>query len=240
MFSNEPGSTDLITHTVITVDDIPVRSRPYRVPHAMRDIVRGELDKMLAGNIIEPANSPYASPIVMVKKPDKSWRFCSDYRKLNAKTVFDAHPMPRVDDLIEKVGNSRFISTLDLAKGYWQIKLDESSKQKSAFVTPFGSFRFNVMPFGMSCAGATFMRLMNKVLDGTELYADSYIDDIVSLNIFINHTIGQQGKPYVKTAGCAYKQCKNVFTYVHTIYMKKTIYNICNTLQTYVIYKSSE
>jgi hypothetical protein len=98
---------------------------------------------------------------------------------LNAKTIFDATPMPRVDELIEKVGSAKFITTLDLSKGYWQIKLDEDARQKSAFVTPFGSFRFKVMPFGMSCAGATFMRLMRKVLQGAEEYADAYIDDIV-------------------------------------------------------------
>jgi hypothetical protein len=145
----------------------------------MRCVVKTELDKMLSGGIIEPANSPYGSPIVLIKKSDKSWRFCIDYRKLNSKTIFDAHPMPRVDELIESVGRAQYISTLDLSKGYWQIKLDEDARQKSAFVTPFGSYRFCVMPFGMTCAGATFMRLMRLVLQGAEEYADAYIDDIV-------------------------------------------------------------
>ncbi len=134
--SSDPGSTNLITHKVITTDAIPVRQRPYRVPQAMRGVVKHELDKMLSTGIIEPANSPYGSPIVMVKKRDNSWRFCVDYRKLNAKTIFDAHPMPRVDELIESVGRAKYISTIDLSKGYWQIKLDEDSKQKSAIVSP--------------------------------------------------------------------------------------------------------
>ena len=179
VLSSEPGCTDVITHSVLTTDEIPVRQRPYRIPQAMRNIVKSEIDKMLKSGYIEPANSPYASPIVMVKKADSTWRFCIDYRRLNAKTLFDPQPMPRVDELIEKVSDAKYISTIDLAKGYWQIRLDDDAKQKSAFVTPFGCYRFCVMPFGMVCAGATFMRLMNAVLNGAESYASSYIDDIV-------------------------------------------------------------
>ncbi len=92
--SCDPGSTNLITHKVMTTDDIPVRQRPYRVPESMKDIVKSELKKMLANDIIEPANSPYGSPIVLIRKPDNSWRFCVDYRRLNAKTIFDATLMP--------------------------------------------------------------------------------------------------------------------------------------------------
>ena len=186
--SSKPGSTDILCHQVLTTDDIPARQRPYRVPESMQNVVKSELDSMLANDIIEPANSPYASPIVLVRKADNTWRFCVDYRHLNAKTVFDATPMPRVDELIDKVGGAKFITTIDLSKGYWQIKLAEEAKKKSAFVTPFGSFRFKVMPFGMSCAGATFMRLMRNVLQGAEEYCDSYIDDIViHSNTFDQH-----------------------------------------------------
>ena len=107
------------------------------MPESMKNVVKSELDSMLANDIIEPANSPYASPIVLVRKADNTWRVCVDYRRLNAKTVFDATPMPRVDELIDKVGGAKFITTIDLSKGYWQIKLTEEAKQKSAFVTPF-------------------------------------------------------------------------------------------------------
>ena len=96
--------------------------------------------------------------------------------------------MPRVDDLIETVGSAKFISTLDLSKGYWQILLDDEAKPKSAFVSPFGCFEFRVMPFGMQNSGATFMRLMREVLHGTENYADTYIDDIVVCsNSWVDH-----------------------------------------------------
>ena len=126
----------------------------------MKPIVKGEIDKMLDAGIIQQTDSPYASPIVMVKKSGDSgdsWRCCADYRKLNAKTIFDPQPMPRVDDLIETVGSAKFISTLDLSKGYWQILLDDEDKRKSAFVSPFECFEFLVMPFGMQNSGATFM-----------------------------------------------------------------------------------
>ena len=102
---------------------------------------------MLSSGIIEPANSPYGLPIVLIKKSDKSWPFCIDYRKLNSKAVFDVHSMPRVDELIESVGRANSIYTLDLSKVYWQIKLNEDAKQRLAFVTPFGSYRLRVMPF---------------------------------------------------------------------------------------------
>ena len=116
VLSSEPGCTYVITHSVLTTDEIPVRQRPYRIPQAMRNIVKSEIDKMLKSGYIEPANSPYGYPIVIVKKADSTWRFCIDYRRLNAKTLFDPQPMPQVDELIEKVSDAKYISTIDLAK----------------------------------------------------------------------------------------------------------------------------
>ena len=84
-------------------------------PQAMRSVVKTEIEKMLSSGITEPANSP----IVLIKKSDKSWRFCIDYINFNSKTIFDAHPMPRVDEVMEGVGRTPYISTLDLSKGYW-------------------------------------------------------------------------------------------------------------------------
>jgi hypothetical protein len=188
VLTSKPGCTNILKHSVHTVDNVPIHLKPYRIPQSMKAVVKAEIDKMLGAGIIEPTNSPYASPVVLVKKRDKSWRFCADYRKLNAKTVFDPQPMPRVDDLVENVGNAKFISTLDLAKGYWQILLDEDAKRKSAFITPFGCYQFRVMPFGMQCAGATFMRLMREVLRGTESFADTYVDDIIIYsNTLVDH-----------------------------------------------------
>ena len=95
----------------------------------------------------EESLSSWSSPIVLVPKPDGSLRFCNDFRKLNEISHFDAYPMPRVDELIERVGPARFISTLDLSRGYWQIPLTPQAKEKTAFVTPDGLFQYRVLPF---------------------------------------------------------------------------------------------
>ncbi|CAM5114968.1 unnamed protein product [Eretmochelys imbricata] len=121
--------------------------------------------------VIRPSESAWASPVVLVPKPDVEIRFCVDYRKLNAVTRPDNYPMPRTDDLLEKLGWAQFISTLDLTKGYWQVPLDESAKERSAFTTHLGLYEFNVLPFGLRNATATFQRLVDGLLAGLGEYA---------------------------------------------------------------------
>ncbi|CAB4040647.1 Hypothetical predicted protein [Paramuricea clavata] len=129
--------------------------------------------------IVRPSKSPWASPMVIVPKPDGTIRFCVDFRKLNNVTKMDAYPIPRMDQMLEKVAQARYISTLDMIKRYWQIPLNEDSIPKSAFITAQGLFEFTVMPFGMKTAPATFQRMMkHEVLNGLEAFADAYIDDV--------------------------------------------------------------
>ncbi|MGH0153042.1 UNVERIFIED_CONTAM: hypothetical protein FKN15_023917, partial [Acipenser sinensis] len=123
--------------------------------------------------------SPWSSPIVMIAKRNGTWRFCNDFRQLNNVSKFDAYPMPRVDELIEKLGKEEYLTTLDLTKGYWQIPLTPDSREKTAFATPWGLFQYKVMPFGLHGAPATFQRLMDKILRPHVEYASAYIDDIV-------------------------------------------------------------
>ena len=110
-------------------------------------------------------------------------RFCVDYRKLNQVAKFDAYPMPRIDEVIDKIGPVKYITTLDLAKGYWQIPLSPESKEKTAFVTPFGLYEFEVMPFGLHNAPATFQRMMDHVFQGCESFAGAYLDDVVIFSL---------------------------------------------------------
>ena len=110
--------------------------------------------------VIEDSCSAWASPVVLIPKPDGSIRFCIDYRKVNDLTVPDARPLPRVDDLIDKIGAARFKTKIDLSRGYWQVPLDDESVPISAFVTPHGQFQWRYMPFGLRNAPATFQRLM--------------------------------------------------------------------------------
>ena len=134
---------------------------------------------MLRLGVIEPSHSPWSSPIVMVPKPDGTLRFCNDFRRLNEVSEFDCYPMPRVDELLDRLGRARFISTLDLTKGYWQVPLSEQAKPKTAFSTPNGHWQYRVLPFGLHGAPATFQRLMDVLLRPHQAYAAAYIDDVV-------------------------------------------------------------
>ncbi len=164
VFSPLPGRTDLVQHHIETRPGKVARSRPYRLPEHKKNVVREELKAMLDLGVIEESHSDWASPIVLVPKTDGSVRFCVDYRKVNAVSKFDAYLMPRVDELLDRLGAARFYSTLDLTKGYWQIPLSPLSKEKTAFTTPFGLHQFVTLPFGLFGAPATFQRLMDKVL----------------------------------------------------------------------------
>ncbi|KAI7813488.1 hypothetical protein IRJ41_018565 [Triplophysa rosa] len=179
VFSPLPGRTNLMRHHVETEPGVVVRSRAYRLPEHRKKVVQAELEAMLDLGVIEESNSDWASPIVLVPKTDGSVRFCVDYRKVNSVSKFDAYPMPRVDELLDRLGSAHFYSTLDLTKGYWQIPLTPVSKEKTAFTTPFGLHQFVTLPFGLFGAPATFQRLMDRVLRPHATYAAAYLDDII-------------------------------------------------------------
>lgn len=128
--------------------------------------------------IVRKSTSPWAFPIVMVRKKDDTWRFCIDYRELNKITLFDNFPIPRVDETLEKIGRAKYISCFDLSKGYWQLGLDEDAITKSAFVTPFGNYEWTRMPMGMLISGSTFVRAMKILLTECDDFAVAYIDDL--------------------------------------------------------------
>ena len=125
-------------HRIITENASPIRLPSYRIPHAHRNAVRDEIDEMLKDGIIEPASSAYGAPIVLVTKKDKSLQLCVDYQKLNKQSESDAYLMPRINDLIDGLGCSQYVSTLDFTNGYWQVPVAMEDKPKTAFVTPFG------------------------------------------------------------------------------------------------------
>lgn len=121
-----------------------------------KSIADQERDKMLKANITEPSNSPWAAPIVLVKKQDGTTQFCVDYRKLNNVTIKDVYSLLRINESLDTLSGAKFLCTLDFASGYWQVAMDESYKEKTAFATHKGLFQFNVLPFGLSNSPATF------------------------------------------------------------------------------------
>ena len=153
---DERGETDLVQLEINTGDARPIQQAPRRAPFALRQEIAKQLRKMQSLGVIRPSSSPWASPIVLVKKKDGSLRFCIDYRELNSVTKADMFPLPRIDDLLDQLGESRFFSTLDLASGYWQVQVHPDSVEKTAFVTHQGLYEFQVMPFGLKNAPAVF------------------------------------------------------------------------------------
>ena len=178
IFTDLPGTTSLAEHVIDTTTREAVRVKPYPTPYAVRETVEEEVQKMLDMGVIEPACSPYNSPVVLVKKKDNSTRFCIDFRRLNAVTRFDTHPMGNTEDILAKVKNDAYFTKIDLAKGYWQIPVAKDSQAKTSFVTSNGSYQFLKMPFGLVNSGSTFNRMMRKLLNGVE-NVDHYVDDIL-------------------------------------------------------------
>ena len=198
------GRTDVMQHHIDTNGASPTRQQARRVPLPCRETVKALLQEMLEKRIISPSKSPWASPIVLVTKKDGSTRFCVDYRKINAVTRKDAYPIPRVDDTLNTLSGSSWFSTIDLKSGYWQVEMAPDDREKTAFCTQEGLFEFNVMPFGLCNAPATFQRLMDCVLAGLQWSSCLvYIDDIIiigrSFDEHLHHL--QQVLDRLKSAG---------------------------------------
>ena len=180
----ERGETNLVEMTIDTGDAPAKKQPPRRMPFAVRQEVAHQLKDMQEKGVIQPSSSPWASPIVLVRKKDGSLRFCIDYRGLNSVTKADTFPLPRIDDLLDQLGKSKYFSTVDMASGYWQIPVHRNSREKTAFTTHRGLFEFRVMPFGLRNAPAVFQRLMECVLQGLNPedgpdFVSAYIDDVL-------------------------------------------------------------
>ncbi|XP_068111085.1 uncharacterized protein [Hyperolius riggenbachi] len=177
-FTSTPGRTNLAVHRVDTGAHPPLRQSAYRISPEIQADMKREIEEMLELGVIQKSCSAWAAPVVLVPKKDKTTRFCVDYRRLNAITTTDAYPMPRIDELLDKLAAASYLTIMDLSRGYWQIPLAPDAREKSAFVTPFGLFEFTVMPFGMKNAPATFQRAVNDLLAGMQDFAVAYLDDI--------------------------------------------------------------
>ena len=175
------GQTGLVKHSIPILEGTrPIRQPPHRLGPEKEAAASKQIGDLLERGLIEPSTAAWSSPVVLVKKKDGSWRFCVDYRRLNAVTQQDAYPLPRIDESLDALTGSKYFSTLDLASGYWQVPLDEEARDRSTFATRGGLWRWKVLPFGLTSAPATFQRLMERVLHGLHWKTLLlYLDDII-------------------------------------------------------------
>ena len=183
IFSSGPediGRTGIVKHQIDTGNHPPIKQPPRRVPMHQQGTLRKHVEDMLQHGVVQPSTSPWAAPIVLVKKKDGTTRFCVDYRKLNDVTRKDAYPLPRIDETLDALAGAKVFTTLDLASGYWQVEMDAADREKTAFATRHGLFEFQIMPFGLCNAPGTFQRLMEFVLAGLQWQTCLvYLDDVV-------------------------------------------------------------
>ena len=219
----ELGSTSLVEHRIETGDAQPIKQLPRRLPNTLKPVVEGQVKEMLENEIIRPSQSPWASPIVLVQKKDGTWRFCVDYRKLNDVTIKVAFPIPQINDLIDTLSGQQYFTTLDMISGYWQVKVDENSKEKTAFTIPGGQhLEFNRLAFGLANAVPTFQRLMQRVLEGlTPKKCLVYLDDIlVTGRDFEEHLRNlEEVLQAIQEAGLKLKPSKCVFAQTSLKYL---------------------
>lgn len=181
--------TNKIKHHIRTTDEIPIYTKSYRYPYIHRKEVQDQISKMLEQGIIRPSESAWSSPIwVVPKKIDSTgkqkWRLVVDFRKLNEKTIDDKYPIPNISDILDKLGNCNYFTTLDLASGFYQCQMNESDIHKTAFTVEHGHFEFLRMPMGLKNSPSTFQRVMDNVLkDLQNKICVVYLDDIIVFSV---------------------------------------------------------
>ncbi len=164
-FKNQPQQCSLTSHDVqLLPGTSPICQALYHLHPQKRGLMRKEVDYLLTQMLAAPSHSPWASPCILVTTENGQLRFCTDHRRMNAVTVPDAYPLPWIDDLLDEVGQSRFVIKIDLLKGYYQITLTKRAQEISAFITPFGLFHWLVAPFGIRNCPATFQTAMNHLV----------------------------------------------------------------------------
>jgi hypothetical protein len=176
-----PARDHTIYHTIPLESGTQPIFRPmYRLSQAEIAEVKRQLDELLQKGLIEPSTSPYGAPVLFVQKKDGSLRMCIDFRAINKHTIKNRYPLPRIDDLLDKLRGATVFSSLDLQSGYHQIRISKEDVPKTAFRTPFGHFQFKVLCFGLTNAPATFQHAMNHAFSAClDRFVLVYLDDIL-------------------------------------------------------------
>ena len=189
LFDPISGCTNLVSHHIDVGTNTPIKQRYYPVNPRIQEVINQEVDRLLREDIIEPSQSSWSSPVVVVRKGDGKYRFCLDFRKVNAVSKKDAYPLPYMSAILDKLRSAKYLTKIDLHQAYFQIPLDEASKEITAFTVPGrGLFQFKRMPFGLTGAPATFQRLLDRLI-GPEMepHCFAYLDDIIIVTETFEH-----------------------------------------------------
>jgi hypothetical protein len=158
------GSTSLVEFSIDTGDAKPQRSNPTRTSYSERKVIAQKVEEFVRKGLARPSTSPWAASVVLVKKKDQDFRFCVDYRRINSVSKRDVYPLPRIDDVLDRLAGAKWFASIDLLSGYYQIPVAEKDREKTAFITPDGLYEFTRMPQGVHNGPACFKRLMDRVL----------------------------------------------------------------------------
>jgi hypothetical protein len=181
--TNDFRSTNVIEHHIFLEDNKPIRRPQYKTPFALKDEMKAQVENMLAKGVIRESSSPWSAPAILVPKrsPDgkPKYRFCVDFRALNAITNFDRYPLPRFEQTTSVLHGSKYFSVLDCYSEFWQVPIEEQHRERTGFTVPFGHYEFNRLPFGLSNSPSNFQRLMDVLrnLIGVRCYV--FIDDTI-------------------------------------------------------------
>ena len=180
VISDKPGcAKDFVYKIRIKPGAQPTYTHPYRMSPQHQDKLRTEIDSLLKDGLIEPSTSEWCSAAILIPKPGGNVRCVVDYRKINNLIETESFPLKRVEDLVSRISNKRYISKFDLTKGFYQIPLDESCKHVTSFCTPFGQWTFRCLPFGLKTSNAKFSFMMSQILQNWDEFCGVYIDDVV-------------------------------------------------------------